>query len=548
MSATPASGRSSRSGPRSRSPACPTARRSRSPTPSGGRGGQSAPRSANASRGRRRARAGRRPRLQDALPRRRPAYRRVTPLASRREMQRRAAVALLASSSSSAGWASACGRLPRRRHRHAAISSIDTGQRALELIRANLNEVTGPGVDLIDDRAPARRGAADRGLPALDDGQPERDPRATIEPLREQIVDGARPALRGGPGELARPVHVPQEDKPPSTCRRSCGAPTARRSCSTPRPRPSSGSTSRTRRRRAVSGQKARGGTGATPKLIAVGGRDLLMLDRRTSCGAGGRQQERQGHGHPDPRAGPPSSWGDDIIAIGTFVRIPSEGLYNLYVVDPSEQQILALLAGPRRRRVPGRRRSGSRPTGDGTITALHIDGDMFTLENGGITRFVSGKNDGWEAPCPTTRCCGDARYSLGSGGGERREGTIYGFDRRTTGSSRSRRSTATTSPSTGSPATRRLGGLPRLLRRAARRGPSAAGVVWITRDRRPPRALEAVSDARGPRPPNRRTRDAPPDAAASDPAPGREPDPPDPGRHLRAHRGLLRRVRRRAL
>ena len=34
-------------------------------------------------------------------------------------------------------------------------------------------------------------------------------------------------------------------------------------------------------------------------------------------------------------------------------------------------------------------------------MSAVHIDGDLFTLENGAITRFVSGKNDGWEGAVP---------------------------------------------------------------------------------------------------------------------------------------------------
>ena len=47
-------------------------------------------------------------RVQDLMPRRKPAYRRVTPLAARRETQRRAAIAVLALSSSSAGSAWGC--------------------------------------------------------------------------------------------------------------------------------------------------------------------------------------------------------------------------------------------------------------------------------------------------------------------------------------------------------------------------------------------------------------------------------------------------------
>jgi hypothetical protein len=36
------------------------------------------------------------------------------------------------------------------------------------------------------------------------------------------------------------------------------------------------------------------------------------------------------------------ASLGDDIMGINTFLRPRTRGLYNLYVVDPSEQQIRA--------------------------------------------------------------------------------------------------------------------------------------------------------------------------------------------------------------
>ena len=36
------------------------------------------------------------------------------------------------------------------------------------------------------------------------------------------------------------------------------------------------------------------------------------------------------------------ASLGDDIMGINTFLRPGTRGLYNLYVVDPSEQQIRA--------------------------------------------------------------------------------------------------------------------------------------------------------------------------------------------------------------
>ena len=80
---------------------------------------------------------------------------------------------------------------------------------------------------------------------------------------------------------------------------------------------------------------------------------------RRTSCGAGGRRTPRaRGRW---PASGSPSqrTWGATSSAIGTYVRNAEDGLYNLYVIDPSEQQIL--------RYTPARTAAATRASGPGT-------------------------------------------------------------------------------------------------------------------------------------------------------------------------------------
>ena len=111
-------------------------------------------------------------------------------------------------------------------------------------------------------------------------------------------------------------------------------------------------------------GQKANGGTVASPRFIGLGGLDLLILDSKNVLWRW-RPADNTGKGtlvRIDVNGA--SSWGDDIKGFGTYLRDEARNLYNLYVVDPSEQQIIALLAVGRRRRLPGEARRGWRRLG----------------------------------------------------------------------------------------------------------------------------------------------------------------------------------------
>jgi hypothetical protein len=375
-------------------------------------------------------------RAQDLLPRRRPAYRRVTPLASRRETQRRAAVALLAFLIVFGGlglgvWAFAPGGTGTQ-----AISSIDAGQHALTLIRTNLNKVTGPGVDLVEADPGQAEELLTQAYEQLSVASQNGIRADTLEPLREQTIEGLD-RLYGVVPVNSRTLYTfkPKEDKPPIDLKAVVRGPDGATFVLDASTKTVWRVDLKNEKATAAvkSGQKARGGTVATPKLIAVGLRDLLVLDSKNQLWRW-RAANKSGKGTVTKiRVQGASSWGDDILALGTFERIASEGLYNLYVVDPSEKEILAYS--------PARDGSGfpARPIdwlsterAVDTMSALHIDGDMFTLENGGITRFVSGKNDGWEGATPNDTLLRAApEYTLMAGGGERRKGVVYGYDRR---------------------------------------------------------------------------------------------------------------------
>ena len=375
-------------------------------------------------------------RAQDLLPRRRPAYRRVTPLASRRETQRRAAVALLAFLVVFGGlglgvWAFAPGGTGTQ-----AISSIDAGQRALEVIRANLNEVTGPGIDLVEAEPEHASELLTEAYEQLSVASRNGIQASTVEPLREQTIEGLD-RLAGVVPVSSRDLYTfkPKEGKPPIDLKAAVRGPDGATFVLDASTKTVWRVDLKNKKATAAvkSGQKARGGTVATPRLIAVGGRDLLVLDSKNALWRW-RAANKDGKGTVTKiRVQGAGSWGDDILSIGTFVRIASEGLYNLYVVDPSDKQIKAYSPARDGSGFPGKHTNWlATDRATDTMTALLIDGDLFTLENGAITRFVSGKNDGWEGAVPNDTLLRSApSYTLMAGGGERREGVVYGYDRR---------------------------------------------------------------------------------------------------------------------
>ena len=170
----------------------------------------------------------------------------------------------------------------------------------------------------------------------------------------------------------------------------------------------------------------------ATPRFLAVGGRDLLILDAknvlwrwRASNDAGkGRLNKVNVNGA--------TQWGDDITAIGTYLRDVDRGLANLYVVDPSEEQIRVYFAALDGSGYPAKATGWLATARDvSQMNSMYIDGDMFVVEGGVLERFASGKSDGWEpAELPDALLREQPDASLVTGQGERREGTVFTYDR----------------------------------------------------------------------------------------------------------------------
>ena len=341
-------------------------------------------------------------RVQDVMPHRKPAYRRVTPLASRRETQRRAALAILTLVIVVGGLGLAVyafgGNTPQQ-----AISSVNAGQKALDKAKADLAKVTGPG------HRPRRRRARPGAGPA------DRRPRAARDrPGREGQPDGhraahgpggrrPRPAVRRRPGREHAAVQVQagrrrRRDRPVADGPRPRRRPVRHRPLDQDR---STGSTSRRARRRSWSrtGRRTRPGRSPSPRYLAVGGQDLLILDAKNVLWRW-RPADDKGKGTlTKVTLEGSASLGDDVLGINTFLRPGTRGLYNLYIVDPSEQQIRAYPPAADGSGFPAKPSPWLATARDvSQMTSTYVDGDIFVTDGGQLLRFVGGKSDGWDA------------------------------------------------------------------------------------------------------------------------------------------------------
>jgi hypothetical protein len=370
-------------------------------------------------------------RLHDLLPRRTTTYRRVTAPASRHERQRRAALAVIAFVVIAAALGSAMflsgGPGPRE-----AIATLTAGQQALENARSDVDEVFGPGVDLVE-------GDPGRAEDLLMDAYRELDAAAAagiaataVNPIRTEVIAGLERLYRvvwvrsavafsfdaaETPADLGALVRGP--DGAPYVIDRA---------------------TSAVYRidlegKAAVPimklGQKASGTKVGEPRLITVGGPDLLVLDADNVLWRW-RPADKAGKGTlTKVKVKGSASWGDDILDIGTFVRNAEQGLYNLYIVDPSESQIMAYSPaadGSGFPASPNGRLATAQAVDD--FASLYIDGDIWVIDGGVIKRFSSGKADGWAAAGLPDRLLRPApEYALITAAGGRRTGPLYAYD-----------------------------------------------------------------------------------------------------------------------
>jgi hypothetical protein len=370
-------------------------------------------------------------RLQDFLPRRKPAYRRVTPLSARRETQRRAAVAVLAFVVVAIGLGLAvfvAGGQPARE----VISSVTAGQRALDAARADLDRVFAPGVDLVANDPRRARELLTSAWNELATADRAGMPATTVGPVRARVLAGLDRLFGVVAVTDSALFSFDASATPPTDLRVVVRGPDAA-------PYVMDATTKTVYRidlkaMKATivlrAGTKAAGVTAGLPKFLTVGGPDLLILDDKNRLWRW-RPANTTGRGTlTHIRVIDAASWGNDLLAIGTF-GAKNNDLYNLYLIDPSAKQILSYSPAAEGGLFPSQANpwlDTARPV-DG-MTSLYIDGDVFVTDHGALARYVSGNGDGWTAATPGDELLRKPpHYTIVASGSPRRTGRLYAYD-----------------------------------------------------------------------------------------------------------------------
>jgi len=377
--------------------------------------------------------------IQDALPKRNPASRKVGSTAARVETQRRAAVAFLAFVAVVTvliGAVYVFGGFKSAKPPSSVIGSANAAQQAFEAAQQALGKLTNAGQDVIavdpQQALQLLRTANEQLKIAEDAGYPV----GSTAPLRTQI--------NAGLDRLYGVVHVASTAT--FTFPASAGAvhlsTVVRGSDGVPYVLDTGTKTvwridlaKKTAAPVYRAGQKAGAVKVGEPKLITVGGPDVLILDVKNVLWRW-RPIGTAGKGTLVKVNIPGSTtWGTDVQVLSTFVSNFSQAFYKLYVVDPSEQNIMVLSpnndgSGYTTAAVP--RLPASRDVTK--VTALLIDGDIYATEGGVLERLIP--TGGWKpANLPDTDIRPTSNYiamvspNLPDGTYSKGTGTLFTWD-----------------------------------------------------------------------------------------------------------------------
>lgn len=368
-------------------------------------------------------------RATELLPRRRSRYRRVVPLASRQESQRRAAIAVLAFLGVLLVLAVGLWIFGSLRPASGQIGQVNAGEQAIAAARAQLATVFGPG-DLIAANPQVALADLRAAWTQLDRAAGLGVSAATIGPLRSQTTGGLD-RLYGVVTTASAPLFSFADLAPGAQLTNLVIGPDGaayvidRKGQTVIRVDLSA----RTGKVVVKSGQ---GGIGQ-PWALAVGGPDVLILDGNGALWRW-RPSDAKGDGTlAKLRISAATPLGRNVTSVAAYVRDPQTGLSFFYAVDPQARQIL--------RYSPAADGSGypsdpanylAAPADLSKVSGIYIDGDVFALEGTGLTRYQNGQTTSFKLDDPPD--ASDVRpghdYAALAATGPRGAGRIYVWDR----------------------------------------------------------------------------------------------------------------------
>jgi len=373
--------------------------------------------------------------VQDLLPRRSPAKRRVTAATTRMETQRRAAMAVLALIAVAGVLVVGVNAFGGQRANVSGLESLDAAERSFEEAREAFEAVSGPGIDLITDDPGRALDLLNTAYVKLAEAESLGYPIGRITPLRAQALEGLD-RLYGVTSVNSTSVFEFPTEKPPkleALVRGSDGAPYVLDSANKTVWRID------IKKQKAAAivknGSRASGARAAAPRFLTTGGPDILALDAKNNLWRW-RPANTTGKGTlVRIKVKDSSSWGDDIKDLATFVANFDAAFYKLYVVDPSEQNIMVLSPANDGSGYPVRPNPRLPTERDVSgISDLLIDGDIYAAESGEVARLIPAS--GWDVDAPEdTAVRPTPRYTMISspdrpdGSSSRRNGVLYAWD-----------------------------------------------------------------------------------------------------------------------
>ncbi|CAN5585737.1 hypothetical protein BH20CHL6_BH20CHL6_00130 [soil metagenome] len=371
-------------------------------------------------------------RVTDVMPQRRPGnYRRIAPPVSRRETQRRAAVAIIAL----LGFVLVAGvglwylgDLPTRDEQ---LETVTSAEQALSAADGRVEQVLGAG-GLLTANAEEATQLLEEAWEYLDAAATAGVSDAELAPRRAEVATGLDQlrAVSHTDSELLLPAAQMGEGVDPTGL--VLGPDGAAYTIDATSDQVLRLDLDRGDAVTIIEPGQGPGSGIGRPTLLSVGGPELLIVDHRGGLWRWLPSDDTGRGTLGQVRVGGDTDWGDDVRDVATYLLDADQGRYNLYVVDPSERQLL--------RYQPTADGSGfSSPSGYlatasdvSNIEELVIDGDVYALTSEGLERYDGGRRDsdfGLQDPPDGEDLRPGHAFETVADLGARRQGRLYVWD-----------------------------------------------------------------------------------------------------------------------